>query len=137
MAKINDSVVRKALGTFRAQKVATINQLADRLQCSVPTARRRLKQWKTHTSYNKNGRYYVLPDVVRFDADGLWRYRGIGFSRYGNLKQTVVGLVRGSPSGLRAGELGKLLGLEPRSFLSLRPSGRAWGAQLPEAMGPP
>jgi transposase len=104
--------------TFRAQKVVTINELADLLQCSVSTARRRLKQWKTHTSYNRNGRYYVLPDVVRFDTDGLWRYRGIGFSRYGNLTQTVIHLVHNSKAGLRAAELGRLLGLEPRSFLS-------------------
>lgn len=118
MAKIDDHVVRRAVRTFRAQKVATIDELTDLLHCSVSTARRQLKQWKTHTSYNKNGRYYALSDVVRFDADGLWRYRGIGFSRYGNLTQTVVGLVTGSPAGLGAGELGRLLGLEPRSFLS-------------------
>jgi hypothetical protein len=118
MAKIDERVVRRAVSTFRAQKVGTIDELADLLHGSVSTARRRLKQWKAHTSYNRNGRYYALPDVVRFDADGLWRYRGIGFSRYGNLTQTVVGVVRGSPAGLRAGELGRLLGLEPRSFLS-------------------
>ena len=118
MATISDCVDKRARRTFRAQKVGTINGLADLLQCSVSTARRQLKQWKTHTSYNRNGRFYALPDVVRFDADGLWRYRGIGFSRYGNLTQTVVGLVRDSEAGLRAAELGNLLGLEPRSFLS-------------------
>jgi len=118
MAKITDRVAQEARRTFRAQKVGTIDELAGLLQCSVSTARRRLKRWKTHTSYNRNGRYYVLPDVARFDADGLWRYRGIGFSRYGNLKQTVVGLVRESPAGLRADQLRRLLGLEPRSFLS-------------------
>lgn len=118
MAKITNRVAQRARRTFRAQKVGTIDELADLLQCSVSTARRQLKRWKTHTSYNRNGRYYVLPDVARFDADGLWRYRGIGFSRYGNLKQTVVGLVRNSPAGLGAGQLGRLLGLEPRSFLS-------------------
>ncbi len=118
MAKLTDRGVHRARRTFRAQKVGTIDQLVDLLHCSLSTARRQLKQWKAHTSYNRNGRYYALPDVVRFDADGLWRYRGIGFSRYGNLKQTVVGLVRNSPAGLRAGELGNLLGLEPRSFLS-------------------
>jgi hypothetical protein len=40
------------------------------------------------------------------------------FSRYGNLKQTVVELIRRSPAGLDAGEMHSLLGLAPRSFLS-------------------
>lgn len=118
MAKISDRVAKKARRTFRAQKVGMIDELADLLQCSVSTARRQLKRWETHTSYNRNGRYYALPDVVRFDADGLWRYRGIGFSRYGNLTQTVIGLVKNSEAGLGAGQLGRLLGLQPRSFLS-------------------
>jgi hypothetical protein len=109
----------RALRTFRARKVCTIDELAALLACSAPTARRRLKQWNAHTSYNKNGRYYALPDVVRFDADGLWRYRGICFSQYGNLHRTLVGLVKHSPAGLCATELRALLGVEPRSFLSL------------------
>jgi len=66
-----------------------------------------------------NGRYYALPDVVRFDADGLWRFGAIRFSQYGNLRQTLVGVVRNSPVGLCAAELRELLGVEPRSFLSL------------------
>jgi len=39
-------------------------------------------------------------------------------SRYGNLKQTVIELIRRSSAGLDAGEMGSLLGLDPRSFLS-------------------
>jgi len=116
--KIVDEVIREVQKAFRARKVATVVELAHLLHCSVPTARRRLKQWKTFTSYNNNGRYYVLPDVAEFDVLGLWRYRGIGFSRYGNLSDTVIGLINNSQSGLDGVELGKLLGLQARSFLS-------------------
>jgi len=59
-----------------------------------------------------------LGEVPEFDADGLWHWRGVFFSRYGNLKQTVVELIRRSSAGLDAGEMGSLLGLGPRSFLS-------------------
>lgn len=118
MIETAEKRLRKARKAFQAQKVATVDRLARMLGCSIPTVRRRLKQWDAHTSYNNNGRYYALPEVVRFDAEGLWRYRGIGFSRYGNLPQTVVGLVQRSPAGLDGGELGRLVGLEPRSFLS-------------------
>jgi len=34
----------------------------------------------------------VLPSVPVFDAHGLWRYRDIGFSRYSNLAETLIGL---------------------------------------------
>jgi hypothetical protein len=92
--------------------------VADVIRRSIHTARRRLKQWRASNSYNHNGRYYTLPDVPEFDGNGLWRWRGVFFSQYGNLKQTVVDLVQRSPAGLDAGEMRSLLGLDPRSFLS-------------------
>jgi hypothetical protein len=119
MADVLDRTINKALKTLRAQKVLTIEELATLLQRSLPTARRRLKAWNALTSYNKNGRYYALPDVPRFDSHGLWRYRDIGFSRYGNLTETLIVLVRNSQAGLNAAELGQLLGMDPRSFLWL------------------
>jgi len=110
--------VDKTLSTFHKRKVLTVLDLASLMQCSLPTVRRRLKQWNTHTSYNHNGRYYVLPDVPRFDANGLWRWRDIFFSKYGNLTETLIALVRNSQAGLNAAEMAQLLGLSPRSFLS-------------------
>ena len=43
---------------------------------------------------------------------------GVFFSKHGNLKQTLVHLVTHSAQGLSGPELGELLGLQPRSFLS-------------------
>lgn len=119
MVETQDGTTRKTLKTFRARKVLTIEELAGLLQSSLSTARRRLKAWNTFTSYNKNGRYYALPSVPVFDANGLWRYRDIGFSRYGNLTETLTALVCCSQAGLSAAELGRRLGMEPRSFLWL------------------
>ena len=118
MKRSPNAVSRKALSAFRRRKVMTLGEVAELVHSSTHTARRRLKEWRTHTSYNQNGRYYTPPDVPEFDADGLWHWRGVFFSRYGNLKQTVVELIRRSSAGLNAGEMGSLLGLNPRSFLS-------------------
>ena len=118
MKQNSSTVSGKALKTFRRRKVLTLGEVAELVHSSIHTARRRLKEWRTHTSYNQNGRYYTLPDVPEFDGDGLWHWRGVFFSRYGNLKQTVVELIRRSSTGLDAGEMGSLLGLDPRSFLS-------------------
>ena len=87
------------------------------LNCSIRSGRSRLKQWHAHTSYNNNGQYYTLPDVPRFDTNGLWWHRGAYFSKFGTLKNTVVHLVGASPAGLTGEQIGKMVGLDPRSFL--------------------
>lgn len=118
MVTRNPSQDARAIKTFRKKKVLVIEELSELLGSSLVTARRRLKQWKAHTSYNFNGRYYVLPDVAKFDSQGLWRHQDILFSRHGNLKQTVIALVKNSPAGLTGSEIGELVSLTPRSFLS-------------------
>ncbi len=107
-----------ALQSFKKEKITTVVQLAGWLSCSVVTARRRLKSWNTFTSYNLNGRYYTLPETAQFNDIGLWQYHGAFFSRHGNLKQTLIHFVTHSAQGLCSSELGKILGLQPRSFLS-------------------
>ncbi len=110
----NTAVIR----SFKKQKIVTIDLLASWLSCSVVTARRRLNAWRAYTSYNRNGRYYTLPEIAQFDDMGLWRHQGAFFSKHGNLKQTLVHLVVHSVQGLSGAELGEILGLQPRSFLS-------------------
>ena len=100
----------KARKVFRRRKILTLGEVAELIHSSIHTARRRIKEWRAHTSYNQNGRYYTLPEVPEFDAEGLWRCRGVFFSRHGNLKQSVVELIARSQAGLDAGELGSLLG---------------------------
>ena len=107
------------LQRFRRQKIITIDQLVDLFKCSVITVRRRLKKWRTYTSINKNGRYYTLPQIPVFDENGLWKYQTVLFSKHGNLKQTIVELIKTSPKGLSAVEIGDIVGILPNSsFLS-------------------
>jgi hypothetical protein len=112
---MNTSAVIKSV---KKERIVTVALLVTWLSCSVPTARRRLKEWRAYTSYNHNGRHYTLPGIAQFDEHGLWRYRGVFFSKHGNLKRTVVHLITHSEHGLSGSELGELLGLQPRSFLS-------------------
>lgn len=114
----NPEKYEEGLRYFRKEKVMNLKQLAELLSCSERTVQRHLKKWRTYTSYNKNGRYYVLPDIPRFDDQGLWRYKGICFSQHGNLKQTLIALVTHSSAGLTSTEAGALLGGSVRSFLA-------------------
>lgn len=106
------------LERFREKVVMTIEELKCLKDWSSVTVRRRLKKWGAYTSYNHNGRYYVLPDIPRFDSNGLWSYEGIRFSRNGTLTRSAVHLVESSDAGMPASELSKLLGCEMHPILS-------------------
>jgi hypothetical protein len=118
MSRESDAWAGKARKVFRRLKILTLGEVAELIHSSIHTARRRLKEWQAHTSYNRNGRHYALPGVPEFDGEGLWRWQGVFFSQHGNLKQTVVELIRRSQAGLDAAEMRLLLGLDSRSFLS-------------------
>ena len=108
------------LDTFRTKKVLTIQDIAGYLGLSVVTARRRLKKWKALTSINANNRYYALPEIVRFDENGLWRFQSILFSRHGNLKKTIVHLIKHADSGLSARHIAEIVSLPINSSILSR-----------------
>lgn len=118
MRRNSDQAADRARKAFCRCKITALGEVAELIRRSIHTARRRLKQWRASNSYNRNGRYHTLPDVPEFDVNGLWRWRGVFFSQYGNLKQTVMEMVRRSRAGLDAAGICALLGVAPRSFLS-------------------
>jgi len=117
MPKIGQERLKNVFRFLESLKVFTLDKLVSSLSCSTPTARLKLKQWKAYTSYNKNSRYYAMPTVPRFDENGLWYYEDISFSKYGNLRNTVIHLINNSASGLSGSEMGDVVRLAPRSFL--------------------
>src|SRR3972149_2780668 len=117
MSRLSEGKLKSVVKFLEDIKVFTLDHLVSYLSCSLPTARLKLKQWRTYTSYNQNGRYYALPAVPRFDENGLWHYEKISFSKNGNLRNTLVYLIKTSSSGLTGKEIGNLVRLRPRSFL--------------------
>jgi hypothetical protein len=85
--------------------------------CSIRTVQRQFAALEVLRSYNKNSRYYTLPDIPQFNAHGIWRYRDIFFSRYGDLRNTVKYLILSSENGLSGSEIGSIVNLVPRSFM--------------------
>ncbi len=57
------------------------------------------------SSFTHAGGYYTLPHIPRFDHEGLWFHQGVGFSRTGTLKATVVELVDMAETGRTHQEL--------------------------------
>ena len=94
---------------FHRRKCWMLDQLAQTFGYALISVRRFLKQIGYFRSYTDNGRWYTLHDSPDFDRDGLWHYRGIGFSKHGSLTATIDHLVGRSPAGLSASELSQKL----------------------------
>ncbi len=115
---VDTEVVEEVLGRFRSCRVMTIAELAMGLSCSVRSAQRYLGRWGSIRSYNHNGKYFTLPEIPEFDQFGIWQFTSIGFSQYGNLRETVINLIENSTGGMAAAELGQVMGVNPHSFMS-------------------
>lgn len=117
MQRIDFEQIKKIKSILKKKIIFTFAELLLLLNCSIRTGRSKLKEWQTYNSYNKNGKYYTMPTVPRFNEHGLWCYKGVCFSKHGNLKNTVVHLVNQAQSGLTGKQIGEILGLPSRSFL--------------------
>jgi len=97
-------------GVLRREQIATIDQLKAALGTVVDmTVFRKLREIVYHTSYSHRGKYYALDEIVDFDVRGLWSFRGVHFSRYGSLVDTVERFVSEAERGCLASELAEVL----------------------------
>lgn len=116
---------------LRTQPVMTIKQLrqalAGRARSSVF---RDLKQLDVIASYSHTGQYHALRSSARFDQHGLWFFNDIGFSQYGTLKATLIGLIGEAPTGMTHKELKKLLRVAVQNTLTELVKSNAVGRRL-------
>ena len=84
---------------------------------SRATVFRHLVKVRYRRSYNRNGRYYTKHDLTRYDRHGIFSYKGIHFSRDGNLARMVSRLVCESSSGQTQRELQDLLQVRVQASL--------------------
>ncbi len=102
---------------LKESKVLTLDQVSKMRRCSIRTVQRQFAGLPVFRSYNKNSRYYTLAGIPRFDTNGIWEYREILFSRFGDLQKTVRHLIANSECGLSGNEIGNIVKLQPRSFM--------------------
>jgi hypothetical protein len=110
----------QALEEFLEQhRIATFDQLKTALgnpaRCTVF---RKLAELEYLSSYSHRGKYYTLRSIARFTASGLWTYRSVWFSRFGNLLDTAEALVEDSKAGYTAAELKDVLHVKTKHALS-------------------
>ncbi len=113
-----DSSTQRLRSLFRSRLCWTLAQLAEALDCAAITVRRVLGKTGYFRSFTHNGKWYTLPEVPEFNAEGIWHYQRIGFSKKGSLTKTILHLVDRSSSGLSAAQIGEKLQHPVHSLLS-------------------
>ena len=104
---------------FDQHKIATLDQLREALgnpaRCTVF---RKLSDLQYLSSYSHRGKYYTLKSIARFSEQGLWSFRSVWFSRFGNLLQTAQAFVHHSEAGYSAAELKDILQVKTKHALT-------------------
>jgi hypothetical protein len=103
---------------LRRRTIATMDELKAALGSSVDmTVFRKLRTLSYLASYSHRGKYYALEESAQFDERGLWAFRGVRFSHFGSLVDTVEAFVARATGGHLAAELALLLGVEVKQSL--------------------
>lgn len=93
---------------FDKKKVLNMSEVCMVLSTmSRITGFRYLRKLHHLTSYTHNGKYYTLPGIAQFDANGFWHFREIGFSIQGTLIDTLHQIINQSAAGKSNSELEK------------------------------
>ncbi len=91
-------------------KMATMVEMKKAMGTTVDaTIFRKLRELFYLRSYSHRGKYYTLPEILRFNEQGLWLCRGVHFSKQGSLLNTIEHHVNYSISGYFEHELESLL----------------------------
>jgi len=91
---------------FEQEKVLNMKQLCKALdEATRVTVFRYLRQLNHLTSYTHNGKYYTLPSIAQFDANGFLYFGDIGFSVHGTLINTLTHVITTSKAGKTNAEL--------------------------------
>ncbi|MFH0898885.1 MAG: hypothetical protein V1855_04870 [bacterium] len=113
-----ENSLKKIKQLFSKRRVVDLDGLFKTLNTnSRATVFRRLKQSGYYSSYSHAGKFYTLINIPQFDADGLWNYDGIGFSKRGTLKETVLSLINESAAGQLQNHLENRLGIKVHNTL--------------------
>ena len=54
-----------------------------------------------YSSYSHWGKFYTLKSTPSFDKYGIWHFDNIGFSKHGNLRETIIHFVNDSNCGMK------------------------------------
>tara|TARA_B100000315_G_C14571143_1_gene585582 strand:+ start:217 stop:894 length:678 start_codon:yes stop_codon:yes gene_type:complete len=97
---------------IRSKKIQTFQQILGQVSCSEVTLRRDIRRIKGITSFTHQGRFVTLQDIPRFDKNGIWFYRKVGFTEYKNSLELIVQLINNSKEGLNRDQIQEILTIQ-------------------------
>jgi len=97
---------------IRSKKIQTFEQILKQASCSAATLRRDIRLIKGITSYTHQGRFVTLKDIPKFDNNGIWFYRKVGFTKYKNSLELIVHLINNSKEGLNREQIQETLRIQ-------------------------
>lgn len=109
---------RHLVKLFDLKKCYEIEELHKSINYSLISIRRFLKEIGYYSSFTHNSKWYTLKTTPAFDKHGIWFYQNIGFSKHGNLSQTILRFVDKSSKGLTAKNLYNMLSVPCHSVLN-------------------
>jgi len=96
----------------RSKKILTFEQILLQVSCSEVTLRRDIRRMKGITSFTHQGRFVTLEDIPKFDENGIWFYRNVGFTKYKNSLELIVHLINNSEKGLNREQIQGILRIQ-------------------------
>lgn len=97
MGKKNERLDRLS-DLVEANKAVSIQDLITIFEECERTIRRDLKQLDAMTSYTHRGKFITLPYIPSFDVNGIWFYKGIGFTKHRNSLDLIVSIINAKES---------------------------------------
>jgi len=97
---------------IRSKKIQTFEQILKHVRCSDVTLRRDIRRIKGITSYTHQGRFITLKGIPKFDNNGIWFYRKVGFTKYKNSLELIVHLINSSGEGLSREQIQEILKIQ-------------------------
>ena len=85
------------------------DELLKIIGCAPRTLYVKLQEYEYISSINQKRNFITLSTTPEYDENGLWEHRGAVFSKWGNVKETIVHLVNSSTMGLTPGQISNLL----------------------------
>jgi hypothetical protein len=90
---------------INSKKVVSFRHLFDQVDCSEITLRKDIEELGGMRSYTHQRSFITLKPIPKFDKNGIWVFRKVGFTKHGSSLELILNLINSSKEGLTREEL--------------------------------
>jgi hypothetical protein len=103
-------VRQKEIRSFiSSKKVVAFKRVFEQISCSELTLRKDIIEIGGMSSYTHQRSFVTLKNIPKFDVNGIWFFRGAGFTKHGSSLDLVIGLINLSKEGMTREEIEKIM----------------------------